>query len=87
MTELKKKLKLWQYSKHKLWEKLKLWENLNTQIVTILKNSNCDKTQNKQIVTKLEEEKNCDKTHKLGIGKKVRKTNREKPWKLKLWQN
>ena len=33
--------------------KLKLWQNSKTQIVTQLKNSNCDKTKKKQNVTKL----------------------------------
>ena len=41
----------WMGEKEK--EEKKLWQNLKAQIVTKLKNSNCDKTQNKIY---------CDKT-------------------------
>ena len=57
--------------------KIKLWHNSKTQIVSEIKNSNCDKTQQLKLwpnsktqnVTKLKIS-NCDKTQKL-----------------KLWQN
>ena len=61
------KKKLWQNSKTQIVKK----KNLKTQIVTKIKNSNCDKTQKlklwqnskTQIATKLEN-LNCDKTKK-----------------------
>ena len=53
-----------------------MWQNSKKQIVTKIKNSNCDKTQKlklwtnskTQIVTKLKKkETNCDKTQKLKL--------------------
>ena len=59
-----------------------LVKNLKTQIVTKLKNPNCDNTQNlkflqnskTQIVTKLKNS-NCDKTKKVVIVTSFRKNN------------
>ena len=58
---------------------LKLWQNSKTQIVTKLKNSNCDKIQkilwwqnsNTQIVTKLQRP-NCNITPKLKLSQTLK---------------
>ena len=44
-------------------KKFKLWQNKKIQMVSKLKNTNCDKTNNNQIVTKLKKS-NCDQTKK-----------------------
>ena len=74
-------------------KKNKLWKDSTTQIVTKLKNSNCEKTKNsncditqklkvwqKKIVTK-QKISNCDM-----ILMKLKSTNYDKTQKLKLWQ-
>ena len=65
MTKLKKKHRLWQKSNSDKTQKLKLWQNLQTQIVTRLINSNCDQTK-KKMRQKLANI-NCDTTKKLKL--------------------
>ena len=57
--------------------KLKLWQNSKSQIVTKLKNSNCDNTQivREKIRYSKCDNLNCDKTWELKLCQK-----------LKLWQ-
>ena len=74
--------------------KLKFWHNTETQIVTKLKNSNCDQTKKTQIVT-WRKNSNCDKTQKLKLlpnSKTQNVTRRKNPncgktHKPKLLQN
>ena len=66
------KLKLWQNFK-----KIKWWLNSKTQIVTELKNFNCDKTQKIKFW----------QYSKTQIVTKLKNTNTDKTQKLKLWQN
>ena len=74
-----------------MWQtqKLKLQQNLKTQIVTKLKNPNCEKQNKKLILTKLK------KTQKLKLWQnskaetetKHKNFKCDKVQKLKFWQN
>ena len=63
-----------------------MWQNSKTQIVTILKNSYCDKTQKLRLWQNFKNS-NYDKTHKLKLWQSSKTRIVTKLRKLKWWQN